>query len=106
MIARKINRTLNIRGARRLHDQRRMPVELCAQHRAGIVVPGIARQQQFAPEAIAEFLDRRSRQGDLRTVAGHSVDISRDAGRCVQLQGRQRLCAGHCGGDGGGKGRT
>ncbi len=57
-LAREVDRALDVRGAGRLHDERRVPVELRVQDAPRRVVARIAREQQRPAQARLELGDR------------------------------------------------
>ncbi len=76
--------TADVRRAGRLHDERRVLVEGGIQQLAGVVVARTAREQQFALQAVAEFLHGRFRERYLRPVTGYRIDVRHDLGRAVE----------------------
>ncbi len=76
--ARKVDRILDVGGAARLHDQRRELVHLRVDDAARLVVDGMPRQHEVAPQAIAELLHGRASERDAGAVAGYGIDIGID----------------------------
>ena len=82
--ARELHRTAHVGRAARLHDQRRVLVDLRVPDAAGLLVGGNARQQQVAAEAIGELLHAGTRQRYGPAIAGDRIDVGIDGIRGAQ----------------------